>query len=309
MLNVSTRALVSLPIGGSIFLFGLVGNIWVIALFSCVRSLWRPSNIFLVNLAVIDSLMLVYISPIPAINYILQLEEYYMTNHTPCKIQGVALGINFFISVSAMAIIAFNRYISIANHALAQKYFTTKSCIVAVACIWIYNALIFCPILFGWGKVEFVDPLVICLPSSTYSLSYNWFVLILAFILPSLVTAMSYVGIFLRVKKSKKRIQSHNQSNSTIPTKGELRFATQMFIIMSIFYATWGPFLYVRNVEGVAKSVLVGVSSALSFNAIVNPMIYLYFNQKFREKSLQYIRCRGHRQNPNGQSVQTANSK
>ena len=282
-----------LIVGGVFFLIGFTGNVLVVIVYSISTLLQKAHNIFVVNLAVIDLIILVFTSPVILAIQFGDGGRLLRTDHALCTTFGVVSTIVFCVNAFAMATIAVNRYVSIYYPMKSKRYFSTKRCLFYVSCIWIYEIVIYLPLFGGWGHIAYDPDITFCILDIKRSSSFNIFSLIVSIILPTLVTLVCYVAIFIKVRQSQRKIQSHQTENVATFKKGDLRFALQMLIIMAICYISWAPYIAVmRAYTGVVTWYMKLItSSAFVFNSVVNPFVYLYYNAVFRREFFRIIRC------------------
>ena len=280
-------------LGGIFFLIGFTGNVLVVIIYSISPLLRKPHNIFIANLAVIDLVILCFASPVALTIQFGDEGHLLRTNHTACTSLGVASSIVFCVNACAMATIAVNRYVSIYYPMKSKRYFSTKRCVFYVSCIWTFEMVIYLPLFGGWGHIVYDADITFCVLDIKRSSSFNIFSLILSIVLPTLVTLVCYVAIFIKVRQSKRKLQFHQTKNEATFKKGDVRLAVQMLIIMAICYISWAPYIAVmRLYTGVATWYMkLIISSALVFNSIVNPFVYFYYNGLFRRECLRIIRC------------------
>ena len=298
--------------GAIFFIIGFTGNGLVILVYTVSPLLRRTHNIFIINLAVIDMVILLFSSPVIVAIYYGDKGQLLQDNHSLCTFVGVLGSIIYSVSASAMASIAMNRYVCINWPMESKKYFATKRCILLVIFVWIYETLIYLPLFAGWGYIIYDSEISFCILDIFQSPSFNFFSLFFAIILPSLVTLVCYIGILMKVRQSKRQLQAHQSNTTPAIKKGEIRLAFQMLIIVVISYLTWAPYIcvlrfYTGVVHWTIKSV---VCVGLVLNSVVNPFVYLYYNKTFRGEFLRIVRCRsiaeqdlGHSRTEGGHSM------
>ena len=196
--------------GGISFIIGFTGNGLVILIYTASPLLRKTHSIFIINLAVIDMVILLFSSP--AIFYGDEGQTL-QNNYSLCTFVGVLGSIMYSVSASAMASIAMNRYVCINWPMESKKYFTTKRCILLVIFVWVYETVIYLPLFAGWGYIIYDSEITFCILDIFQSPSFNFFSLFFAIIVPSLVTLVCYKGILMKVRQSKRQLQAH-QSNS-----------------------------------------------------------------------------------------------
>ena len=292
--GLGTVTTVAMATGALLFVVGLIGNSFVIVINSCTIFKQKPHNLLVSNLAVIDILILFFSSLVGIMSVVDDHGRLLRENQDVCNLAGAVAFLVYTVSITAMAALALNRYVCISKPIKSKSIFTHRTCASIVVLTWVYNIIIFMPPLFGWGSMEFDEKLFFCGPAEEGEISYNIVSGFLSIFLPSFITAACYVGIFIKVVRSKQQVHAHahGDSDTRVVERREQKMALQMFIIVFIFYLSWLPYvLVVRLDSSVDAGVAEMMAMLLSFNSVVNPFIYLYFNKGFREEFLRIIRC------------------
>ena len=278
---------------GTIFSVGMIGNCIVVAVYILSPLLRKAQNMFLVNLAIIDIIILIFMFPIALVNSYVGRGWNLRHNQTLCDVAAFFANVVWSISVIAMTNIALNRYITISRPMASKGYFTGPKCLLYIVLSWVYSIIINIMPVFGWGRMVFVQSLLFCTFDPHSSFSYNVFGIFTGYLLPSVVTVFCYVGIFLKVRGSRRQVAAHQGTEVEGVDKVELQLAVQMFIILAVFYITWGPYMVVLRMSTAKVSVLTQIllTGIMSINSIVNPFVYVHYNKLFRKELCRHFRC------------------
>ena len=112
--------------GGIFFLIGFAGNRLVTLVYTLSPLLRKTHNIFIINLAVIDMVILLFSSLVIVAIYYGDKGQLLQNNNSLCTFGGVLGSIMYSVSASAMASIAMNRYVCINWPMESKKYFTAN---------------------------------------------------------------------------------------------------------------------------------------------------------------------------------------
>lgn len=124
-------------LGFVIFVLGLVsmiGNYVVISVFTSTKSLRTPSNLFVVNLAFSDFLMMFCMGPPMVINC---YHETWTFGPLACELYAAAGSLFGCVSIWSMTMIALDRY-NVIVKGLAGKPLTRSGALLKIACIWAF---------------------------------------------------------------------------------------------------------------------------------------------------------------------------
>ena len=280
----------------ALFLIGVPSNVIVIVVFSCSVALRKSHNTFIINLAIIDILCLCFLSPIITGSFLVDKGKTLKENQLLCNLAGGSLNSSYALGIFAMSLVAINRYLIIVHPAKARRIFTVPKSVCLVVLSWTLCTLVYLPPVLGWGGSKYDSSIHFCTIDVHNNLYFNLFTASCGVAIPSCITVVCYTGIFLKVRKSKRLVMSHQVQANDALDKKEIKLAFQLFLVIAIFYITWIPFMIVLNFYSTEEYRLVRLifSALLSLNLIVNPFIYLYFNATFRAECIRMITCNKH---------------
>ena len=105
----STSGTSVLIVGAVFFLIGFTGNVLVVIVYSISPLLKKAHNIFVVNIAVIDLIILFSTSPVVLAIQFGDEDRLSRNNHALCTTFGVVSSSVFCVNAFAMATVAMNR--------------------------------------------------------------------------------------------------------------------------------------------------------------------------------------------------------
>ncbi|XP_075265150.1 rhodopsin-like, partial [Convolutriloba macropyga] len=131
-----------------IFIYvGAHGNIATIQIFLSTKSLRKPHNMFLVNLAVVDLIMVIACQPEFCIASFL---TYYPFDN--CHVLGSMATFGGLCSINSMAMIAYDRYTIICSPPNKRRTPTYQRSITIIAAVWAYTFVFAILPTFGCGR-------------------------------------------------------------------------------------------------------------------------------------------------------------
>ncbi|XP_060117988.1 ovarian cancer G-protein coupled receptor 1 [Heteronotia binoei] len=254
-------------------------------------------GIYLCNLTVAD---LFYIFSLPFwVQYVLQHDNW-TYDELLCKICGILLYENIYISVGFLCCISIDRYLAVVHPFRFYWCRTMKAAIVVSATIWTKEILT-CWFVFKHGEVsKDLESHIVCFehyPIKNWEHNINYYRFAAGFMFPFFLLLFSYCGILRVVRKShgtqkKKKIQIKRLVSSTIV----------------IFLVCFGPYhvlllvrsLFEKNCDFAAAIFNSYHFSLLltTFNCVADPVLYCFSSEstyqdfvKIGDTCLRYLRC------------------
>lgn len=271
----------------------LLGNGLVIFLVASCPRLRTRGNILVANLALTDFLY-----------GIMLIFNMYAKTHNPfpfpywvCQLLGILLVMLLESSTWTLMAIATNRYIKVCRSSYYDSLFTRNKLLVIVVGAWmiaLLNALV--PIM-GSGIYLYDGRITVCIFDRQEDLIILSILASLGVLLPSTVISVCYTKIYMVVRASKTRLNTHgthgNAQGLGTNSRESLRGTLGRFIVFCCFIALWSPFAIVSVLDKfttvpaiwhVLTGLLVGLSSA------INPILYGIYNSNFREEYIRVYR-------------------
>lgn len=272
---------------------GLVGNILVSLVILLYKTMQTPINYLLLNLAVADIITVVFISP------------QYIFIHTFTHPTGVAgdflckfitggnlSWIGGVASVFSLVAISFERYQAVTNpYSPDSKFSMSKVKVLIVSC-WISTIIFNFPLFFA---IYFDNEVKFCLeawPSAAYGKANTTAWLVVVGIIPASIM------IFLYSKVVYDLWFKQINGNTQLAVRKSRKKVTKVVLIVSGIYAvSWFPQLILYFLSHFHRAFEFGniayVTSVImvTFNSAVNPLIYAFQSQRFRQYFKQLLCC------------------
>ena len=157
---------------------------------------------------------------------------------------------------------------------------------------------------FGWGRYTFESKsnhrcsIHINSTDATVT-SYNISLLVFCYVIPILISTVSFVFIKCELKTLSMRAIKNNGRNSTMSQYSlhQERVFTLVFVVMvTAFMVAWTPYaicVFYRQIVGPISQTTLDVSAYLGKSStLYNPIIYTLIYKRFKEGLLDVLRCR-----------------
>ncbi|XP_038045128.1 beta-4C adrenergic receptor-like [Patiria miniata] len=281
---------------------GLLGNLAVIFAILTVKKLQTKTNVFVLNLAVADVLTCT-VAPIQAVTI---LNDERVIPSWLCKLLAFCIITCIGCSINTLALIAVNRLVGITTTAMYHKLYTRFKLFLMIFVSWgVPVAVATIPVFTNYAKYGFNPIYKSCTWSSneTYNFTYSKFIGTVYFPLQLTILFISYLKIYLYVKKTSKAMLRHDESGNNKgagPTtlqrqlwKRQVTVTKNLFTVVCLFFLCMGPFCATIGLPiNVGKSLLSYASVILMSNSAVNPIIYGTKHPDFRAAFAHILRCR-----------------
>lgn len=285
---------------GVLGLISVIGNGMVIYIFTITKSLRTPSNLFVVNLALSDFLMMLAMSPTMVINC---YYETWVLGPLFCELYGLAGSLFGCVSIWTMTMIAFDRY-NVIVKGLSAKPMTINSALIRILSIWAFSLLWTIAPMFGWNRYVPEGNMTACgtdylnkdMLSRSYILVYSIFV----YFLPLFLIIYSYFFIIQAVaaheknmrEQAKKMNVASLRSAENQSTSAECKLAKVALMTISLWFMAWTPYLVI-NFAGIFETTKISPlftiwgSLFAKANAVYNPIVYGISHPKYRAALFQ----------------------
>ncbi|XP_016279392.1 G-protein coupled estrogen receptor 1 [Monodelphis domestica] len=274
----------------TIFLFpiGFVGNILILVVNISFREKMTIPDLYFINLAAAD-LILVADSLIEVFN----LDEKYYDITILCTFMSLFLQINMYSSIFFLTWMSFDRYIALAK-VMRSSLFRTKHH-ARLSCGLIWMASISATLVpFTAVHLQHTEEVCFCFADVK---EIQWLEITLGFIIPFAIIGLCY-SLIVRVL-----IKAHKHRSLRLRRQKALRM---IFAVVLVFFICWLPenvFISVHLLQRKEPAIssckqsfrhaypLTGhiVNLAAFSNSCLNPLIYSFLGETFREKLRLYI--------------------
>ncbi|XP_071157126.1 melatonin receptor type 1B-A-like [Mytilus edulis] len=272
---------------------GLIGNTLVIGAVMISKKLRTTGNMFIVNLAIADFIVILIVEPFNYIG-IINGAGPYIENVWLCHFVAIICVMACVCSMMNLAAVAVNRYIMINKFQLYKRIFTKRKTILMCTSLWFIAFLIELPNLTGWGGHTFDLKTLGCSFDRLISLSYTIFLSVTALYIPLSLILFCYVKIYLYVRQSRRHIAMSVKckTRNKKGRKDEVRLARTFFIVFISFLICWTPYdltLFLDRSDKWPSWLYILFMQVGHFNSSVNSILYGLTNRHFREGYKQFL--------------------
>ncbi|XP_053326600.1 G-protein coupled estrogen receptor 1 [Spea bombifrons] len=271
-----------------LFPIGFLGNIMILVVNISFREKMTIPDLYFINLAAAD-LILVADSLIEVFN----LNEKYYDITILCTFMSLFLQINMYSSIFFLTWMSFDRYIALAK-VMKSNIFRTKEH-ARISCGLIWMASISATLLpFTAVQIQHTEDVHFCFADVK---EIQWLEITLGFIIPFAIIGLCY-SLIIRVL-----VRAHKHRSLRPRRQKALRM---IVVVVLVFFICWLPenvFISIGLLQGSADNQtnnhsfrhnhpLTGhiVNLAAFSNSCLNPLIYSFLGETFRDKLRLYIK-------------------
>ncbi|XP_069124067.1 rhodopsin, G0-coupled-like [Argopecten irradians] len=275
---------------------GISGNLLIVLVFTKRRSVRRPINFFVLNLALSDLFVALIGYPMTAVS---AFSNRWIFESAGCKLYAFICFNSGVSSIMTHAALGFCRYVIVCKYGYRKKI-TETMVLKIIFCIWFFALFWTVSPLLGWSSyVEEIIPV---------SCSLNWFgqevgdltytvsVIVAIYMFPLSVITFSY-GMILR-----KKLCISTRRNETRTRQGympryiqdlEQRVTLISFMMMSAFIVAWTPYAIMSGMSVASFNFNHSVAALPTLFAkascAYNPFIYAFTNSTFRDSLKEMV--------------------
>ncbi|XP_060904375.1 teleost multiple tissue opsin 3a [Labrus mixtus] len=290
---------------GFILVAGTLGNFLALLVFAKFRSLWTPINLILLNISLSDVLVCVFGTPF---SFAASLQGRWLIGEYGCKWYGFANSLFGIVSLVSLSVLSYERYTTVLRSSKVDISDFRKAWL-CIGGSWLYSLLWTVPPLLGWSTYGPEGPGTTCsvqwhLRSPT-SISYVLCLFIFCLLLPLLLMIYSYGRILVAIRRVGK-------INLLSAQRREQHILVMVLSMVSCFILCWMPYGVMALMATFGRSGLVTpvasmVPSVLAkFSTVVNPVIYVFFNNQFHRCFVALVKCSREPESVQTEELQTA---
>ncbi|XP_071171087.1 G-protein coupled receptor moody-like [Mytilus edulis] len=288
--------LLAVTLVGLVIVVGCTGNIMVILAIKKEKKLQTVSNVFVMNLAVCDLLLLGCILPFNIYTYI--SDGWYITS-TLCKLVGFWGYTLTGTTIITLTLIAFNRYKLVLDIGAYKQLYTRRNIILMLMVAWLVPALCLTPALVGiWGQFGYVPMMVTCnLLLDHRSQLFKIFLLVVRAVLPCFLIVYYYARIYHATRKSHQRIGGIGRIPSSLDVHNhakEMHMTRMMLIIFLVFSLSYFPCTVTGMIDWnivLSKQYHMFCQISIYLGSAANPLVYGLMNSQFRKAYRELVCC------------------
>ncbi|XP_047360234.1 neuropeptide SIFamide receptor-like [Vespa velutina] len=278
-----------------VFVVGLIGNSFVIAVVYRSPRMRTVTNFFIVNLAVADVLVIVFCLPATLMSniFVPWILGWFM-----CKAVAYIQGVSVAASVYSLVAVSLDRFLAIWWPLKCQ--ITKRRARMMIVVIWFIALTITSPWLVYFNLVSIYDDdpdLRLCLETWPRPEDGSLFFLIgnltLCYVLPMILISLCYILIWIKVWRRHIPTDTKDAQMERIQQKSKVKVVKMLVVVVILFVLSWLP-LYVifaviklgGDVAGQEDEILPIATPIAQWlgasNSCINPILYAFFNKKYR---------------------------
>ena len=289
-----------------IIIAALLGNIMVIGAVCSSRKLRKPTNYFIVSLAVSDILIVTTSVPFHLHHYLNFMV--WDLGRQVCKMWILMDFLCSAASTTNVALIAIDRFLALSYPFKYQRLVNAKRCAIAIMFVWCYATILSLLSLTEWSDDAQLSHTPACKKTDKI---YYLVVPLLGIFLPLVILIVAYSMVFNLAFRQAMMIKAHSTVRyNTTKTSGsktaksaqtrmlirELKATKTLMIVVGTFLICWFPLFIlllvhqhcpeciVKNLSLLAQQVIgtLFIWTLPRLSSAANPIIYSIFNREFR---------------------------
>ena len=185
-----------------------------------------------------------------------------------------------------IAAMSFNRYIYICAHDKYGRIFKKWNSICICVSFYLIGGILVLLNVADIGDHGFDRKSLDCIWDRMATYPYTIFYSLTLFWIPSIVTGICYVKIFLFVSRHRKRIGEQSHTINTRQFKRNIHLAKSLFVIYSVFITCWAPYallIVIDSEDTFPHEVHLYITIFAHLHPSMNWLIYLVTNKKFAD--------------------------
>ena len=259
-----------------------------------------PPNILILSIAISDFFACSIAVPI-AVRA--NLAKEWPLESTGCQAHAFMSFLFGLVSITHLATIAVEKYLTIVKTVVRGYYFSNKQILIIVAALWLYSLLYSIAPLAGWSRydmegTEYASCSIKWDSTSTADLAYFFVVFLGCFLAPVAVIFFSYYKIYKVNKRvlftiARYSLPSSHQKSAAI--RKQRKTALHFFVVILAFLVSWTPYAVVSIIIIFSKHEilsLVAISAPSVFaklSFLCNSILYALIYKRIRREILKVV--------------------
>ena len=289
-----------------IFVVSLAGNIFIGIIVYKTKTMRKPINFLIVNMAMSDLLFPIFIIPENLTD--LYFDSWLISGplgQALCKLSTFLPNVSFTVSVQSLVLIAVDRFGAVV-FPTRSPLISSKLCPVFILATWIVAMATWSPFLLATKLMEY-PPRMACEIASWKEVFGDYqsvkkfllTILVVFYCIPSISIAILYIIIYSQVKTRMVPGEQISANARQQRVKRERNVLKMAFAIVLGFAVCWLPYgigwilvHFSSNIWSCFFENFWRVALFLSYaNCAINPCICLFFSSNYRQNFRNLFRC------------------
>ncbi|XP_076066622.1 neuropeptide SIFamide receptor-like [Oratosquilla oratoria] len=288
-----------------VFTLGLVGNSFVIAVVFRSPRMRTVTNYFIVNLAVADVLVIVFCLPA---TLVANIYHPWILGWFMCKMVAYVQSVSVSASVNSLVAVSLDRFLAIWFPLKMQ--ITKRRAQALIVIIWIVAMTTAVPLAVYFDTVTpypDLPSMAFCIevwPSKEAGRLYFLIAhLLLCYLLPLQLISACYIMIWIKVAYRAIPGDARDAAVQQMQQRSKVKVVKMLVVVVIIFMLSWLPLyaiftrIKVGGEQGDMESSVLAIITPMAqwlgaSNSCINPILYAFFNKKYRNGFLAIVRSR-----------------
>jgi len=281
-----------------IFLVSLAGNTVIGIIVYKTKTMRKPINFFIVNMAMSDLLFPIFL--IPREIQMLYIDSWLVggpLGQALCKLVVFVADVSIAVSIQSLVLIAVDRFGAVV-YPLRSPLISSKLCPFFILATWIVAMAIFSPYLVAFKLVEYpegpacINQWIEAFGENSSFKNYYASLVVVFYFIPLLLIATLYIIIFQKLKSQK--IPGEQSISAGQQRQQRERNVLKMAIAIVFGFAVcwmplaigWFVFLFASNILSQCGFYYFSTVALLMAraNCAINPCICFIFSSNYRER-------------------------
>lgn len=302
-----------------IFFVGVIGNVWVFFLIGRNRQTKAVTNIFIVNLAIADLFLMLFLPIIVAHAVITE----WIFGMFMCKLYFTCDGINKFASIMFLVLLSIDRYLAVCHPVASRSVRTVRVAFAMVAASWTLVIALMTPVFLYATLLLNIDPsnrtTIQCSIYWSHNLdvadrarrTFTFYTFSISYLIPLLLIWSFYLLILNRLRRQEKLFNYSSSLTNSSPAsstsggrnsttllrrrRSSRRISIMVLTIVVSYTICWMPYwiiqvsleLFPDAVISLGETFTIFSVVAYGFqymNSAINPFLYAFGTGSFRQE-------------------------
>ncbi|NXC93129.1 BKRB1 protein, partial [Certhia familiaris] len=292
----------------TVCVIGMLGNVFVLCIYSLHKGPLKTAEIYLMNLAVAD---LIFLMCLPFWAENINNEFNWPFGSFLCRSISASLTLNMYTSIYLLVAVSADRYLTFV-HTLNHREIWSKTMTKGICLlIWFFCILLSIPAFMFRTVKDFpqwnISACTLDFPTSSWETAESLVRNVVGFLLPS--TAIIFLN-FSTIRSLQKTVRERRALRAKVCKRHRGTKATRLiFTVVLMFLFCWTPhhfFVFLDTlyrtevIRGCILGELINFGEQFAYmlattNSCINPVIYVFVGKYFRQKALevfsQFIPC------------------